>query len=50
MADDGRGGHWQLMTWGVAIQMEMRHERQKQYILPEKEGESGEMEYNGNSS
>jgi len=43
-------GTGQLMTWGVAIRMEMRHERQKQYILPDKDGESGKMEYNGNSS
>ena len=43
-------GTGQLITWGVMRRMEMRHERQKQYILPAKDGESGKMEYNGNSS
>ena len=36
MADDGQDG--QLITWGVAIQIAMRYERQKQYMLPSKVG------------
>ena len=40
VADDGRDG--QVITWGVAIQMAMRYERQKQYMLPAKVGGNGE--------
>jgi len=39
------------MTWGVAIQMVMRYERQKQYMLPVKGGGgTGRREYSENSS
>ena len=40
MADDGRGG--QLINWGVAIRMVMRHERPKRHLLPVKEGQNRE--------
>jgi len=40
VADDGRDG--QLMTGGVAIQIAMHDERQKQYMVPAKVEENGE--------
>jgi len=40
VADDGRGG--QLINWGVAIRMVMRHERPKRHLLPVKEGQNRE--------
>ena len=40
MADDGRDG--QLMTGGVAIQIAMHYERQKQYMMPAKVEGNGE--------